>query len=249
MKPDQIMSVSLSYPIGFFEIQEYFARRVSLIVRVPFEEALLMYTSFYKRIGVGNWDFNPDNPFWISFIERINGGQLPAEAAFELYKATQRRNIDKTKRFGCMGFDCRGKTIVIHFRNDFNSAQGPLSMHHISDRLAELKEMFKYISGYYCNAQFVEGCSWLYNYEAYRRLFPPEYIARMELVNDTPVRLHSAWGQFISSSGEINYKRTAIFKQKVVTAASLVELLDSFPFRIYKSRTEIKLFYSFYGIQ
>ncbi len=239
----------MAYPIGFFEIQEYFARRVSDIVKVSFEEALLRHTSFYKRIGVGNWDFNADNPLWISFIKRINGGQLPAEAAFELYKATQSGTMDNARRFGCMGFDCRGVTIVMHFRNDFNSAQGPLSKHHKTDRLAELKEMFRYISRYYCDAQFVEGCSWLYNYEAYRRLFPQEYIARMELVNETPVRLHSAWGQFVNSSGEINSERTAIFKQKVDTAASLVELLDSFPFRIYKSRAEIKFFYLFYGVQ
>ncbi|HXB43053.1 MAG TPA: hypothetical protein VNV85_03315 [Puia sp.] len=239
----------MAYPIEFFEIQEYFALRVSKILKVPFDEALLRYTSFYKRIGVGNWDFNISNPLWLSFIERISGGQPPAEAAFDLYKATQPRIIDNATRFGCMGFDCRGVTIVMHFRNDFNSAQGPLSKRHRIDRLTELKEMFSYISRYYCYAQFVEGCSWLYNYEAYCRLFPQEYIAAMELVQETPVRLHSAWGQFINSSGEINSERTAIFKQKVEAATSIVELLDSFPFSIYKSRVEIKFFYFFYGVQ
>ena len=148
-----------------------------------------------------------------------------------------------------MGFDCRGLTTVMHFRNDFHSPQGPLSRHHMNDRLAELKEMFEYISRHHSNTQFVEGCSWLYNYESYRELFPPEYIARMEIVKETPVRLHSAWGQFINSSGEIYPDRAAIFKQKVAIAASLDELLGAFPFPIYKSRTEINFFYFFYGVK
>jgi hypothetical protein len=248
MNPDQITNAGMTYPVGFFEIQEFFARRVAVIAGIYFEEALLKYTSFYKRIGAGDWQFNAGNPLWLSFIERIKAGQLPGEAAFELHKTGQPNSIDNTKRFGCTGFDCRGETIVMHFRNDFRTAHGPLSRHHINDRLTELKEMFNYISQYHSNARFIEGCSWLYNYESYRKLFPPEYIATMELVKETPVRIHSAWGQFINSSGEIYPDRTALFKQKVDTAASLNGLLDSFPFKIYKSKAEIKHFYLFHGI-
>src|ERR1700722_12582915 len=124
MNPEQIKSARIIYPMGFFEIQEHFARRVSNITEIPFGDALLRHTSFYKRIGAENWDFNAENPLWISFIARINSAQPPAEAAFELHMASQATAIDNAKRFGCMGFDCRETTIVLHFRNDFNSAQG-----------------------------------------------------------------------------------------------------------------------------
>jgi len=123
---------------------------------------------------------------------------------------------------------------------------GPLSKQARMDRFLELKEMFEYISRYHSDAQFVEGCSWLYSYEAYCRLFPQEYIGGLELVKEIPVRIHSAWGQFLNSSGEIDFERVATFKQKIDTTTSLNELFDSFPFRIYRDRAEIKFFYLFY---
>jgi hypothetical protein len=69
----------------------------------------------------------------------------------------------------------------------------------------------------------------------------------LELVKETPVRIHSAWGQFLNSSGEMDSERVGIFKQKIDATTSLKELLDSFPFRIYRSRAEIKFFYLFYS--
>lgn len=239
----------MDYPIEFFGIQELFARRVSAVAGIPLEEALLMYTSYYKRIGVEDWKFSASHPLWRCLSEDINQGQSPAEAAFELYKVKRSRATEKTKRFGCMGFDCRRETVVMHFRNDFSSAQGPLSRHHMADRLVELGEMFAYLSRHHPEAQFVERFSWLYNYEAYRRLFPREYTTNMELVEGAPVRLHSTWGQFIDSSGAMCPERTGTFKQKVGTATSLDELLGSFPFSVYKPRAEIWFFYFFYGVR
>jgi hypothetical protein len=243
----QIEIAAKTYPLGFFEIQEYFARRISDTSGTPFGEALLRYTSFYKRIGAKLWEFSAENPVWKSLIERMNKGQSPAEAAFELHRASLVKSIDTTKRFGCMGFASRGTTVVMHFRNDFSSSHGPLSKHNKMDRLWELKEMFEHIFRYHPEAQFVEGCSWLYSYDAYCRLFPPEYMAGLELVKETPVRIHSAWGQFLNSSGEMDSERIGIFKQKIDATTSLAELLDSFPFKIYRARAEIKFFYLFYS--
>src|SRR5580693_537507 len=123
-----------TYPIGFFEIQEYFARRISDISGIPFVETLLKYTSFYKRIGTGSWDFSAENPFWKSLLVRIKNGHSAAAAAFEMHRSSMVESIDTTKRFGCMGFSRRGTTIVMHFRNDFSSSYGPLSKHERMNR-------------------------------------------------------------------------------------------------------------------
>jgi hypothetical protein len=246
MYSDQIEITLKTYPIGFFEIQEYFARKISDISGTPFGETLLSYTSYYKRIGAEPWDYSKENPLWKCLIERINCGQSPARAAFELHRTSLVKSIDTTKRFGCMGFSLRGTTIVMHFRNDFSSTYGPLSRHNRKDRLLELKEIFEHIFRYHSEAQMVEGCSWLYSYDVYCRLFPPEYIAGLELMKETPVRIHSAWGQFLNSSGEMDSERVRIFKQKIDATTSLNEMLDSFPFRIFSARAAIKFFYSFY---
>jgi hypothetical protein len=208
----------------------------------------MRYTSFYKRIGAGNWGFDADNPLWKSLLQRMQNGQKPSVAAFELHQASALKITDITKRFGCMGFDCRGSSVVLHFRNDFSSASGPLSRQQITERLAELKDMFGYILKHHPDVRFVEGCSWLYSYRAYCRLFPEEYIAGTELVKEIPVRLHSAWGQFVNSEGDIHCERADCFKEKVGAAASLQELLDSFPFRVFRSKSDIRFFYLFYKI-
>ncbi len=239
----------MSYPIEFFEIQEFFARHVSRIADVSLEESLLKYTSYYKRIGIPDWDFNPQHPLWKLLFARSSSEEKSlARTAFELCKGTPSKTEGKTKRFGCMGFDCRGTTVIMHFKNNFSSVQSPLSRCHIADRLAELKEMFGYISRFHPDAQFVEGLSWLYNYESYRRLFPSEYTDNMELIAETPVRLHSAWGQFIDSLGNLNPQRSTAFRQSVSTATIFDELLAAFPFMTYRPRADIKFFYSFYGV-
>jgi len=114
----------VEYAIEFFEIQEIFAKRVSGVTGIPLEDALLKYTSCYKRIGIEDWDFNPSHPRWQFFIDRIKGGQSVAEAAYQLSGAGP-DVTKKTQRFGCMGFDCRGDAVVMHFRNDFSSPRVP----------------------------------------------------------------------------------------------------------------------------
>jgi hypothetical protein len=238
----------MEYAIEFFEIQEVFARRVSAVTGIPLEEALLKYTSCYKRIGIEDWDFNGNHPTWRIFMDRINGGQSVAEAAYQL-SGVRPDVVKKTQRFGCMGFDCRGDVVVMHFRNDFSSPEGPLSKHQIPARLLELRKMFGYIFEHHKDARVVEGFSWLYNYEAYRRLFPTEYTTNMDLIGDSPVRIHSTWGQFIDSSGGLHSERALAFRNTVTKANSLSALLAAFPFRTYKPRADIKFFYSFYGIE
>lgn len=236
----------MAYPIGFFEIQEHYARRVSAIIGITLEEALLNHTAYYRRIGIDDWKFDPTNPIWKAFCDCIGAGGQPAALALELHEGHPKD--DATQRYGCMGYDCRETTIIMHFRNNQKSAHGPLSKHNQVTRLAELTEMFNHIFREHPTATHVEGFSWLYNYEAYRRLFPKEYTTAMELVPGIPVRLNSIWGQFIDHTGGMHQERTHAFYDKVDAATSIDELLGSFPFRVYKPRAEIRVFYSFYGV-
>src|SRR3712207_3165028 len=109
----------MPYPVGFFEIQEFFARRVSAVLGIPFDQALLTYTSYYKRIGIDDYDFNAQHPLWIALMQRIHEGAPPAEAAHALCQTAESLWLsqDTTVRYGCVGYDRRGQSIKMHFRN------------------------------------------------------------------------------------------------------------------------------------
>ncbi|MCC2630500.1 MAG: hypothetical protein K0S38_309 [Candidatus Paceibacter sp.] len=239
----------MGHKIGFFEIQEAFAQRVAAVTGIPLEEALLEYTTFYKRVGAKDWKFEGKNPVWKTFTDRIRDGENPATVALAMNKQAMSRNPSDIMRFGCMGFDCRENRVIMHFSNEVPSIYGPLSQHHMLDRIYELREMFTHIAKHHPDAELVEGFSWLYNYEAYRRLFPPEYIANMETIEEMPVRYNSTWGQFIDSSGGMHSERVATFTQKINEATSVGQLFGAFPFKVLRPKAKIQSFYSYYSIQ
>jgi hypothetical protein len=239
----------MGHKIGFFEIQEAFAQRVAAVTGIPLEEALLKYTTYYKRVGAKDWKFEGGNPVWKRFATRILNGETPSVVALEMNKKSKSQSTSDIMRFGCMGFDRRDDRIIMHFSNDVPSIYGPLSRHHLIDRIYELKDMFAYIAKHHHDAQLVEGFSWLYNYEAYRRLFPPEYIANMETIEEMPVRYNSTWGQFIDSSGGMHPERVATFTQKINEATSVGQLFGAFPFKVLRPKAKIQSFYSYYSIQ
>jgi len=96
-------------------------------------------------------------------------------------------------------------------------------------------------------AQVIAGKSWLYNIEAYRRLFPPGYSAIRTLA---PGPLHltgtSSWGQMIDS-------REAIRPDVRDALAANLAALDpaapwtAFPLRVLAVRAPLETFLDFYG--
>lgn len=106
-------------------------------------------------------------------------------------------------RFGC--FSCHvhrqgefAGRIDIHFSNaEFDPVSGPLSQNKIGFRQHELRDMFQFIQSEYPEADRVHGNSWLYNIEAYQRLFPNEYLEHAQ-IDETSDSLSTGrfWGQF-----------------------------------------------------
>jgi hypothetical protein len=239
----------MPYPIGFFEIQDQFARRLSKINGMPYEEVLVNYTAVYRRIGGVDRKQKGKDPQWKRLMKRIADGEQPAQVMFDLYKKTRHLNPDHIERFGCMGFDRREDRIIMHFLNDGCSKHGPLSRHHIADRMSELKCMFAEIAANHADAQVVEGFTWLYNYKAYRRLFPPEFTATMQEVPILwAICYNSCWGQFIESSDQMNVERVRTFTENLAAAKTRDEVLKAFPLKVFKPQAPLSIFYPFYGL-
>ena len=64
--------------------------------------------------------------------------------------------------------------VRLHFYN--RDPLGPLSRARSGERRRELADMFAYIKKRFPHVTQVEGRSWLYGTEAYRRFFPEEYV-------------------------------------------------------------------------
>jgi len=87
----------------------------------------------------------------------------------------------------------------------------------------------------------------MYNFPAYRRLFPSDYVATADPA-EPELQFMSLWGQFINRTGNLRPKAADIFLQQMDTATTLDELKDSFPLPVLAPRCSIQYFFDFYGV-
>jgi len=249
-------------PLEYFSLQLEFAKRVVLTSKISLEQALMEFTSFWRRIhdlrllkiDKMEWSFDPKTPQWRELCDRISNNELADIVAHELYLRNDNSTEAGKQYFGCfrydfipqIGDDCG--VIKIHFKNRDNSSEGPLSKERQSVRIQDLKRMFEFISENHPEAKLVIGGSWLYNLKSYQRLFPKAFTSNMKVEEIPFPRTSGIWGQFLNSERQVNHKIKCSFLNKVDNANSTEELLECFEFKILFARTIIENFYSHFTI-
>ncbi|MEK9160448.1 MAG: hypothetical protein AAB440_00210 [Patescibacteria group bacterium] len=159
-------------------------------------------------------------------------------------------------RFGC--FNCEYNpeehAVTIHFQNDERDVTGPLIEEKIYRRRRELRDMFMLVRRLYPDAEVVRGNSWLYNLEAYRRLFPEKYTAHLLLETSAHVfaRGQQIWGQFLDHKRHLKSDDARReFIQNLYALGDTIsdqDLMNLFPLKSYKAEGPIEDFYRMYGI-
>lgn len=239
----------MNYPKQFFEINLRFAQRVADISGQPIESALLHYTNLYIRFGLGR-DFAATNSIWQEYLEGLYQVEDTAEWTYRFYLKRQQRVASQLhdSPFGCFSYTIvDGNRIRLHFHNNEASEHSPLSQDQMSKRLAELKNMFAHIKQGVSGSTSVIGVSWLYNLEAYRRLFPPVYLATAQVGGyDFPYL--PLWGQFIDHSGRVKEGLVARFLECLDKQHRLEEIEKCFPFQVLHLESSIQDFYRFYSM-
>ena len=91
------------------------------------------------------------------------------------------------------------------------------------------------------------GASWLYNLDAYRRLFPVLYLATAQVI-DHRFQHMPLWGQFLDRHGDIKKTMTSPFLGRLERQLSLDSLDQCFPFQVLSVEASVREFYDFYGI-
>jgi hypothetical protein len=142
--------------------------------------------------------------------------------------------------------------VATHFGNMLpvdNVTEGPglLSKERYEEQRAKLRAMFIEIKNKYPDVKEVRGRSWLYNVEAYRRLYPKVY-GDSKAIAKGIYRGGGRWGQFRRSDGSVNPELRAIFYKNLKN-------LDpgnpeaAFPLQTWTVRAPIEEFYKEYGIE
>jgi hypothetical protein len=236
----------------YFALQLLFARHVAWRAAMPLEDAVARYTNLHRRFGLGDGGDRPRSRPWMHYVGelvRLRTDQERLEWTLACFiAAPQERPPANEEQFGCFG--CTppdaGGVIRFHFTNKHNGGgAGPLSRTKISARVAELRSMFTFIRQNHPSAAIVEGASWLYNLEAYRRLFPPEYGASRYRPPRVRLTGSSSWGQFLDHHGAVKPALREVFLRNL-QAMDVAAPWLAFPLPALRTSAPVERFYTFY---
>jgi hypothetical protein len=235
----------------YFEAQLLFAESVARRTPCALPDACLTVTNLHRRFGFGRIEGGVPSPGWARYAAGLaRCDSSPSRLAWTLsFFAESTPRESAARKFGC--FSCEvldaDNVVRIHFGNrDSTGDCGPLARAKVDRRLSELREMFGFLRANHPKARTVRGASWLYNREAYRRLFPPDYAA--SVFEPERVRLDgtSSWGQLLDFR---SVARPAV-RQAILANIETVDIATpwkAFPLRALGAQSAIENFYEFYG--
>lgn len=114
-------------------------------------------------------------------------------------------------------------------------------------RIAELTDMFRHIKAHLPEVETVVGGSWLYNIDAYRRLFPTRFLETARTQPSEP-GFWATWGQFLRGNGQLDEEKAESFLNCLEQQTTLDGCLCCFPLAILRLESPISVFYKYYGI-
>jgi hypothetical protein len=234
---------------AFFDLQLHFAHRVTALSGLPLTRVLLEYTNLYVRFGLGR-DFHPAHPTWVAYLAGLQDTNDQREWTYRFYvtRAAAMAGPPVTATFGCFSYALlRGDRIRLHFRNADTEGHSSLGVACVGQRRADLTALFAHVQRTLHERIHVVGVSWLYNLEAYRRLFPVSYVATARVLVD---RFQSMplWGQFLDRHGDVKEHMTRPFLERLERQASVERRHDCFPFPVLAVEAPVGEFHDFYGI-
>ena len=219
----------------YFEVQLRLARRMAELTGAPLGEVVRNHTNLHRRLGLGVPAFVEPGPAWAAYAADLEASPSLANQVV-LTQAAFRQAVEEVlpltgqSGFGCFAHETPNAEggVKIHFNNrDTDDEGGPLASAKQARRLAELAAMVRHIATTHPEATHIKGGSWLYHLEAYRRLFPPAYVATAALHPGPHLTGTSTWGQLIDSREAI---RPAV---RDAVVANLAALDPRAPWRVF----------------
>ncbi len=243
----------MSYPAAFLELQVRFACRLAKLSGQPLSEVVLHHTALYRILGL-DWSLDPHHLVWQQFVSQLGTDGSGIDLAYRVYEERRKQgripDHDMSRpHWGCFSYEHHldEQAVRIHFSNCDTTGLGPLSSQRRIARLAELQAMFAHIRHVHPEVTLVRGGSWLYNREAYLRLFPPSF-RESARVDDPHLIARGLWGQFLRHGNHLNEEVSARFTDRLVTLSDAAEYARCFPYQVLLTQAPIVDFYAFYGV-
>jgi hypothetical protein len=234
-----------------------FAQKIADLSQQPLEQAVLHYTALYRIFGL-DWTLDPTNPVWQAYSVGLQRepDRIDYTYRFYLQRYDSIPKFADEEHWGCFSYshNAKDRSIHIHFADEDRSPYGALSSRRVDARKSELKAMFAAVQSRHSEAEFVSGGSWLYNWESYRRLFPPAYV---QAVHEDETRYPSIWGQlpgraiwgqFLRRNWQVHQETMDLFLQRVSQLERAEDYLQCFPYQVLRTEAPIQDFYTFYKI-
>ncbi|MBL8556849.1 MAG: hypothetical protein JNL41_21435 [Phenylobacterium sp.] len=252
--PERIARADRTVP--YVEVQLRLAHRMAELTGAPLGEMALAHTNLHRRLGLGVWRDGPPAAGWAPYAQALEAApDLAARVALtrEAWLAAAEEVLPHPGQtgFGCFAHEPANDegVVRIHFYNlDTDDAGGPLAGAKRALRQAELRALTANVLRTSPQAHTVRGGSWLYNLEAYRRLFPPDYAAsRRPYDRAISIRGTAVWGQVIDSREAV---RPDVRDAVVANLPTLdpVAPWKAFPYRMLAVEAPIGSFARFYGV-
>ena len=239
----------MDFPSEFFHLNLIFAQKAAALTGLTWDDALRFHTHLYLSFNIGR-EFDAKHPVWRAYLDGLHAATNPLEWTVNFY----RRRLEEDPKqepalsFGCFSYAIwQGGRVRIHFRHN-DPGFSPLSRERAMVRRAELGAMFDYLRAHEKDLTTVIGGSWLYHLEAYRRLFPPGFLASARSGPEPETRFISLWGQFLDHHGQVKPEMARRFTQDIGQAQTLDGLLACFPYSMLRLEGPLAEFYSFLGI-
>jgi hypothetical protein len=235
------------YAKAFFDLQVHFACKVTLLSGLPLARALLEYTNLYIRFGLGR-EFDPTHPAWREYVAGLEDADDHCEWTYRFYLTREEAMAAPATvaTRGCFSYSrLGGDRIRLHFLNAETDGRSPLGIERVGRRWADLAALFEHVKRSEPRPRRVLGASWLYNLDAYRRLFPLSYLASARVIHHR-FRHMPLWGQFLDHTGQIKVSMTRPFLECLERQSSLDGLGRCFQFQVLTVEASVREFHDLY---
>lgn len=231
------------YAKAFFDLQLDFATAVTALSGRSLASVLMDYTNLYIRLGLGR-DFDSAHPTWQEYVSGLTATNDPREWTYRFFAARAGAMagpaVEATS--GCFAYSrLSEERIRLHFQNVETDSHSPLGADRIGRRRAELAALFEPLP----RPVRVVGASWLYNLEAYRRLFPLSYLATAHVLTGR-FRHMPLWGQFLDRRGAVRAGLAGQLLDRLGRQSSLDGLDHCFPLPVLSVEAPVQDFHDFY---
>ena len=189
----------------YFSLQLKFATHYAAKAAVPLDVAIDRCTNLRRRLNL--WG-DTGASRWKLFLNKVKSAVDDRVEQVALCADFQQSlsYIEVKRSFGCFSYDPPDAygTLRIHFVAPDGINSSPLAIENSSARRADLQELISHVQRTEPCATTVRGVSWLYNLQAYKRLFPTAYSASVQSAW-FPLHLNgsSTWGQVLNWRQEV----------------------------------------------